>query len=77
MHPWRRLRSFTTWVIENRIGRRAGRTLICRWNPSHPPTPQDARDIIDFLDFLVCYLYELPRQINEYRKRMNSAPTAP
>jgi hypothetical protein len=39
-------------------------------------TPQDARDIINFLDFLLRYLYHLPRQINEYRKRMNSAPSA-
>ena len=39
-------------------------------------TPQDARDIINFLDFLLRYLYDLPRQITEYRKRMNSAPSA-
>jgi hypothetical protein len=38
--------------------------------------PQDARDIVnflDFLDFLLSYLYDLPERISEYRKRGTSA----
>jgi hypothetical protein len=40
-----------------------------------PPsvTPQDVRDIISYLDFLMFYLYDLPEQISEYRKRKDSA----
>ncbi|SRR5260221_7315111 len=30
---------------------------------------QDARDIVKFLDFLMQYLFDLPNEINEYRKR--------
>ncbi len=41
-----------------------------------PVTPQDARDIINFLDFLMHYLYDLPHQISEYRQRKNSATTS-
>ncbi|TKJ39116.1 hypothetical protein CEE37_11905 [candidate division LCP-89 bacterium B3_LCP] len=38
--------------------------------PDQPPTnPQDASDIVNFLDFLLEYLYTLPHRINEYRKR--------
>jgi hypothetical protein len=35
------------------------------------PSPQDARDIIGFLDFLLEYLYDLPNQIRQYRERAN------
>ena len=35
-------------------------------------TPQDAKDIVNFLDFLMFYLYDLPQQISEYRKRKTS-----
>ena len=39
-------------------------------NPSQDPTnPQDARDIVHFLDFLLEYLYNLPHRIKEYKKR--------
>ncbi len=39
-------------------------------DPSQGPTdPQDARDIVNFLDFLLEYLYSLPHQIQEYRER--------
>jgi len=31
--------------------------------------PQDARDIVSFLDFLLEYLYSLPYQIQKYRER--------
>ena len=34
-----------------------------------PPKPQDAKDILNFLDFLFFYLYDLPKQIEDYRKR--------
>ena len=39
-------------------------------NPGQTPTkPQDARDIVSFLDFLLSYLYALPHQIQQYRER--------
>lgn len=31
--------------------------------------PNDAHDIVNFLDFLLKYLYDLPHQIEEYRNR--------
>jgi hypothetical protein len=31
--------------------------------------PQDARDIVEFLDYLLNYLYDLPKKIQEYRDR--------
>jgi len=31
--------------------------------------PQDARDVVRFLDFLLEYLYDLPHQIKQYRDR--------
>tara|TARA_R110001599_G_scaffold91512_2_gene240453 strand:- start:921 stop:1574 length:654 start_codon:yes stop_codon:yes gene_type:complete len=34
--------------------------------------PQDAKDIVKFMDFLFEYLYALPKQINQYRDRKNS-----
>ena len=38
--------------------------------PTQQPTnPQDARDIVSFLDFLLEYLYTLPHQIRQYRER--------
>ena len=44
--------------------------------PADVPTePQDARDIVNFLDFLLSYLYDLPKRISEYRKRGNSTST--
>ena len=38
--------------------------------PGQPPTePKDAKDIVQFLDFLLEYLYTLPKRIQEYRSR--------
>ena len=38
--------------------------------PEQDPTkPQDAQDIVRFLDFLLEYLYTLPHRINQYRGR--------
>lgn len=38
--------------------------------PDQPPTrPEDAKDIVCFLDFLLEYLYTLPHRISEYRER--------
>ncbi|MDG9931010.1 MULTISPECIES: DUF4145 domain-containing protein [unclassified Pseudomonas] len=35
-----------------------------------PPTsPQDAKDIVGFMDYLFEYLYTLPQKINKYRER--------
>jgi len=31
--------------------------------------PQDARDIVEFLDYLLRYLYTLPNDIKTYRER--------
>lgn len=39
-----------------------------------PATPQDARDIVHFLDFLLEYLYDLPHRIKSYRDRKNGKP---
>jgi len=33
------------------------------------PDPRDAKDIVQFLDFLLEYLYTLPHRIIEYRRR--------
>lgn len=39
-------------------------------SPEQEPTePLDARDIVQFLDYLLQYLYNLPHQIEEYRGR--------
>jgi len=32
-------------------------------------TPQDSRDIVNFLDLLLSYTYDLPKQIENFRKR--------
>jgi len=34
-------------------------------------TPQDAKDIVNFLDLLLLYLYDLPKQIEDFRQRNN------
>lgn len=34
-----------------------------------PANPEDVRDIIQYLEFLLEYLYDLPHQIDKYRKR--------
>nr|WP_281246577.1 DUF4145 domain-containing protein [Desulfacinum infernum] len=40
--------------------------------PTQAPTnPQDAQDIVRFLDFLLEYLYSLPHRIRQYREREN------
>jgi hypothetical protein len=40
--------------------------------PDQPPTtPQDAKDVVRFLDFLLEYLYNLPERIKSYRERKN------
>ena len=42
-------------------------------NPEQQPTnPKDASDIVGFLDFLLEYLYTLPKNINQYRGRKDS-----
>jgi hypothetical protein len=37
-----------------------------------PTNPQDARDVVQFLDFLLFYLHDFPKQISDYRERRNS-----
>lgn len=40
--------------------------------PEQEPTNEnDAKDIVEFLDFLLVYLYNLPKQIKDYRDRKN------
>jgi hypothetical protein len=36
-------------------------------------TPQDSRDIVNFLDLLLTYLYDLPKEIENFRKRNTPA----
>ncbi len=33
--------------------------------------PQDVKDALEFLDYLLQYLYDLPKQIEKYRSRKN------
>ena len=41
-------------------------------DPKQDPTnPQDAQDIVRFLDFLLEYLYSFPHRIRQYRERKN------
>jgi hypothetical protein len=41
--------------------------------PDQPATsPEDAKDIVGFMDYLFEYLYTLPKQIKEYRDRKSS-----
>jgi Domain of unknown function (DUF4145) len=43
-------------------------------DPGQGPTnPQDARDILSFLDFLLEYLFTLPHRIEQYRARTRKA----
>lgn len=45
--------------------------------PGQPATDaRDAEDIVRFLDFLLEYLYTLPHQIEQYRKREHEDPKA-
>ncbi len=39
-----------------------------------PTTEEEARDVVEFLDFLLIYLYNLPKQIKDYRNRKNPEP---
>ena len=40
-----------------------------------PTTQEDARDIVEFLDSLLLYLYEYPKRISDYRaRRIAKAP---
>ena len=38
-----------------------------------PTTSEDANDIVEFLDFMLEYLYNLPKQIADYRERRKSS----
>lgn len=35
--------------------------------------PKDAKDIVEFLDIVLDYLYNLPKKINDYRSRKNKS----
>lgn len=37
--------------------------------PSEPVKPDDIKDTVEFLDYLLKYLYNLPKQIADYRNR--------
>jgi hypothetical protein len=46
--------------------------------PNAPPTtPEDARDIVQFLDSLLMYLYDYPKRISDYRARRNAPKSNP
>ena len=51
---------------------------LLRNDSAHPKTeqatknPQDIKDAIEFLDYLLKYLYDLPKQITEYRTRKDN-----
>lgn len=59
------------WVDEIRLIRNIG---------AHPDSvetsvdPDDARDIVKFLDYFLIYAYDLPKQIQDYRTRRNDEP---
>ena len=38
--------------------------------------PQDIRDVLEFLDFLLQYLYTLPHEIQQYRDRKKPVPSS-
>jgi hypothetical protein len=41
--------------------------------PNKPAmTPQDARDIVQFLDSLLLYLYDFPKRVSDYRLRQKT-----
>jgi uncharacterized protein DUF4145 len=40
-------------------------------------TPEDAQDIVHFLDMLLIYLYDLPKKIDNYRQRNQPATPKP
>src|ERR1700692_2265076 len=40
-------------------------------------TPQDSKDVVNFLDLLLFYLYDLPKQIEGYRRRKTARPEVP
>ena len=42
-------------------------------NPAQVIDPQDARDIMEFLNFLLEYLYTFPYKIQQYQERQNEA----
>ncbi len=44
--------------------------------PKTPPTtPEDARDIVQFLDSLLLYLYDFPKRVSDYRLRRKTKTT--
>jgi hypothetical protein len=40
-------------------------------------TPQDSKDVVNFLDLLLFYLYDLPKQIEGYRQRKAPGVVSP
>ncbi len=38
------------------------------------PEPQDVQQVVDFLDYLLTYLYDLPAEIKQYRARRTKEP---
>lgn len=39
----------------------------------HATDPKDAEDILEFMDYLLRYIYDIPAQIDEYRERRKEA----
>lgn len=55
----------------------ANELRFLRNNSVHPKkdaaelNPQDVEDVVEFLDYLLRYLYDLPKQIGDFRNRKN------
>ena len=69
-------------VIPNIVGELAHEVRELAKPSAHPTeneepvSPQDAREIVEFLDILLEYSYDLPHKINEHRQRQGKLPLA-
>lgn len=66
-------------VLHPLMGDWADEVRIVANESAHPDAPipadataQDSRDIMNFLDLLLSYTYDLPKQIENFRKRKNT-----
>lgn len=72
----------TRSVIPNIVGKLAHEVRELANSSAHPGEEdkpiesEDAREIVEFLDILLEYAYDLPHKINEHRERQGKAPLA-
>jgi len=70
----------TRGVLPNIVGQLAHEVRELAKPSAHPTEdekavdPKDAREIVEFLDILLEYGYDLPHKINEYRERQGKDP---